>query len=327
MQQRRLGTDGPMVGAMGLGCMSFGGVYGATDRAESHRTLAKCLEIGVTHLDTALIYGGGISEEVIGDFIKDHPGRFTIATKGGIRTQPTRSFDNSEAFLRESLETSLRRLGVDHVALYYIHRRDQTIPIEDVVGTLLKFKDEGKIDGIGFSEIAPASLERAAAIHPIMAVQSEYSPWTRLPELGMIKACERLGTAFVAFSPVGRGIFSDRPLDLAAFADSDFRKANPRFVEPNFSANEICVARFRDYARERGWTAANLAIAWTMQSGEHIIPIPGTRSCEHLLEDAKATEITLTEQDMAEIEAILPAGFAHGDRYSEKQSAGPESYC
>ena len=298
-----------------------------TDRTESHRTLAKALDLGVTHLDTALIYGAGLSEEVIGDFIKDHPGRFTIATKGGIRTQPTRSFDNSEGFLRESLEASLRRLGVEHVELYYIHRRDQTIPIEDVVGTLLRFKDEGKIGGIGFSEISPASLERAAAVHPVMAVQSEYSLWTRLPELGMIQACERLGTAFVAFSPVGRGIFGDRPLDPAAFAETDFRKNNPRFTEPNLSANEARVARFRAYAKERGLSPATLAIAWTLQAGEHVIPIPGTRSPEHLAEDARAAEITLTAEDLAAIEAILPAGFAHGDRYSQKQAAGPESYC
>ncbi|MEX6506903.1 aldo/keto reductase [Jiella sp. M17.18] len=327
MQQRRLGRGGPMVGAIGLGCMSFAGVYGATDRAESHRTLAKALDLGVTHLDTALIYGGGLSEEVIGAFIKDHPGRFTIATKGGIRTQPVRSFDNSERFLRESLEASLRRLGVEHVALYYIHRRDQTIPIEDVVGTLMRFKDEGKIGGIGFSEISPASLERAAAVHPVMAVQSEYSLWTRLPELGMIQACERLGTAFVAFSPVGRGMFGETPLDTASIGDTDFRKTNPRFMEPNLSANERAVSRFRDYARARGLSPATLAIAWTLSRGEHVIPIPGTRSPEHLAEDAKAADIRLTTDDLAEIEAILPAGFAHGDRYSDKQSAGPERYC
>ncbi|MCB8840684.1 aldo/keto reductase [Aurantimonas sp. VKM B-3413] len=316
-----------MVGSIGLGCMSFAGFYGATDRAVSHRTLARALELGVTHLDTALIYGAGLSEEVVGDFIKDHPGRFTIATKGGIRTQPVRSFDNSEGFLRESLEASLRRLGVEHVELYYIHRRDQTIPIEDVVGTLLKFKEEGKIGGIGFSEIAPASLERAAAIHPVMAVQSEYSLWTRLPELGMIQACERLGTAFVAFSPVGRGMFGARPLDPAGFAETDFRKSNPRFTEPNFSANEARIARFRAFARERGISPATLAIAWTLNAGEHVIPIPGTRSPEHLAEDAKAAEITLTAGDLAAIEAILPAGFAHGDRYSQKQAVGPENYC
>ena len=327
MQQRRLGQDGPLVGAIGLGCMSFAGMYGGTDQAESHRTLSAALDLGVTHLDTALIYGNGVSEEVIGDFLKDHPGRFTLATKGGIRTAPTRSFDNSEAYLRECLESSLRRLGVDHVELYYIHRRDQTIPIEDVTETLVKFIEEGKIGGIGYSEISPGSLERASAVHPIRAVQSEYSLWTRLPELGMIEACKRLGTAFVPFSPVGRGIFGETPVVPSTFADTDFRKANPRFMEPNFSANEARVAEFRVFARERGWTTASLAIAWTMLRGDHILPIPGTRSPEHLADCAAASAITLTTEDVAAIEKILPVGFAHGARYSERQAAGPEDYC
>ncbi|MGL4489855.1 MAG: aldo/keto reductase, partial [Rhizobiaceae bacterium] len=169
MQTRTLGTNGPEVGAVALGCMSFAGFYGATTMTESHKTLARALELGVTHLDTAKIYGDGVSEEIIGAFIKDHPNRFTIATKGGIRTAPTRGFDNSPAYLRECLEGSLRRLGVDHVALYYVHRRDQTIPIEDVMETLVRFKDEGKIGAIGFSEIAPFTLERAAAVHPVAA--------------------------------------------------------------------------------------------------------------------------------------------------------------
>ena len=327
MQQRRLGQDGPLVGAVALGCMSFAGAYGGTDQAESHRTLAAALELGVTHLDTALIYGNGVSEEVIGAFLKDHPGHFTLATKGGIRTRPTRSFDNSEVYLRECLEGSLKRLGVDHVELYYIHRRDQTIPIEDVTGTLVKFIEEGKIGGIGYSEISPASLERAHAVHPIRAVQSEYSLWTRLPELGMIQACNRLGTTFVPFSPLGRGIFGEQPINPDAFADTDFRKVNPRFKEPNVLANEARVAKFRAFARKRGWTTASLAIAWTMLRGDHIIPIPGTRSAEHLADDAAAAAITLTEDDIAAIEAILPAGFAHGARYSEKQAIGPEDYC
>ena len=326
MQQRRLGQDGPLVGAVGLGCMSFAGAYGGTDVAESHRTLASALDLGVTHLDTALIYGNGVAEEVMGAFLKDHPGRFTIATKGGIRVKPTRSFDNSETYLRECLEGSLKRLGVDHVELYYIHRRDQTIPIEDVTGTLVKFMDEGKIGGIGYSEISPASLERASAVHPIRAVQSEYSLWTRLPELGMIEACRRLGTAFVAFSPLGRGIFGQTPLDPDSFAATDFRKANPRFMAPNFATNEARVAKLRSFARERGWSTASLAIAWTMLRGDHIVPIPGTRSPEHLADDAAAAAIALTADDIAAIEAILPAGFAHGARYSEKQAIGPEDY-
>lgn len=327
MQKRRLGVDGPLVGAIGLGCMSFGGIYGATDEAESRRTLARALDLGVDHLDTANIYGDGVSEEVVGRFIKDHPGRFTIATKAGIRTKPTRSFDNEPAYLRECLEASLRRLGVEHVDLYYIHRREQDRPIEEVVETLVRFKDEGKIGAIGFSEIAPSSLERAHAVHPVAAVQNEYSLWTRLPELGMIQACARLGTTFVAFSPLGRGMFADVLPDPATFPDGDFRRTTPRFLEPNFSRNAAAVARFGAYARDRGWSASSLALAWVLYRGESIMPIPGTRSPQHLEECAAGASIALTPADMAEIEAILPAGFAHGDRYSEAQARGPERYC
>jgi aryl-alcohol dehydrogenase-like predicted oxidoreductase len=327
MQQRQLGKDGPMVGAIGLGCMSFSGMYGPTDRKESLAVLKRALDLGITHLDTALIYGNGLSEEIIGEFIRDNPGRFTIATKAGIRTQPVRSFDNKPAYLRESLEGSLKRLGVDHVELFYLHRRDQEVPIEDAMETLVRFKEEGKIGGIGLSEVAPSTIERACAVHPVMAVQNEYSLWTRLPELGVIQACERLGVAFVPFSPVGRGIFSDSPIDPSTFRNTDFRSTNPRFLEPNFSANSSYVARFRAFARERGWSVPALAIAWTLHRGDHLIPIPGTRTVAHLEQDAAAAEIRLAPEDLAAIEAILPVGFAHGARYSEAQVNGPESYC
>lgn len=330
MQQRQLGKNGPMVGAVGLGCMSFAGFYGPTDKTEAHATLARALDLGVTHLDTALIYGNGLSEEWIGDYLKANPAardRFVIATKGGVRTKPKRGFDNSPEYLRECLEGSLKRLGVDHVALYYVHRRDQTIPIEDVTETLASFIREGKIGAFGYSEIAPSSLERAAAIHHVGALQSEYSLWTRSPELGAIQACERLGTAFVPFSPVGRGIFGTKPLDPASFGENDFRRANPRFTEENFAANEARVAAFRAYAADNGWTAASLAIAWTLARGEHLIPIPGTRTAEHLEDLAAGASIELTRAKRDEIEAILPAGFAHGDRYSDPQWIGPERYC
>lgn len=327
MQKRTLGRDGPLVGAVALGCMSFGGMYGPTDEAESHRTLARALELGVDHLDTADVYGPAVSEEVIGSFLRQNPHSFTIATKAGITRKPEHPFDNSPDYLRRCLEASLRRLGVDHVDLYYIHRREQSRPIEEVVETMARFKKEGKIGGIGFSEISPASLERASAIHPIMAVQSEYSLWTRLPELGLIQACARLGTALVAFSPLGRGMFSDSPPTPHALAEKDFRKHNPRFVEPNYTQNARSVARFAALAREKGYTPAALAIAWTLHRGPHVIPIPGTRSADHLAEDAAAAAITLSEADMADIEAVLPIGFAHGERYTPAQARGPEDYC
>jgi aryl-alcohol dehydrogenase-like predicted oxidoreductase len=327
MQQRKLGADGPLVGAIALGCMSFGGSYGETDEAESHRTLAGALELGVTHLDTSNIYGAGRSEEVIGSFLKGNKGAFKIATKAGIKVGPPREFDNSPQYLRECLEGSLRRLGLDHVDLFYIHRRDQRIPIEEVVGTLIRFKEEGKIGGIGFSEISPASLERAAAVHPVMAVQSEYSLWTRLPELGLVQACGRLGAALVAFSPLARGMFADVMPDPARFDDKDFRRPNPRFAEPNFAYNRERIARFNGYARDRGHSPSALALAWLLARAPHVIPIPGTRSPTHLEQDAAGTGIVLTPKDMEEIETVLPVGFAHGARYNDRQNIGPEGYC
>jgi aryl-alcohol dehydrogenase-like predicted oxidoreductase len=326
MQQRKLGAGGPLVGAIALGCMSFGGAYGGTDEAESHRTLSGALELGVSHLDTANIYGAGRAEEVIGSFLKGKKGSFRIATKAGIKVGPPRGFDNDPAYLRECLEGSLRRLGLDHVDLFYIHRRDQTIPIEDVVGTLIRFKEEGKIGGIGFSEISPASLERASAVHPVMAVQNEYSLWTRLPELGLIEACARLRTAFVAFSPLGRGMFADVMPDRARFHAKDFRLNNPRFMEPSLGFNKEKVARFITYARDKGHSPSTMALAWVLARAPHIIPIPGTRSPEHLEQDAAAADMALTPKDIAEIEAILPAGFAHGARYNDQQNIGPERY-
>jgi aryl-alcohol dehydrogenase-like predicted oxidoreductase len=329
MKQRRLGTNGPLVGEVGLGAMSFGGFFGPTDMATSHRTLDRALDLGVTHLDTALIYGPHVSEEFIGAYLRANPSarnRLVIATKGGVRTNP-RGFDNSPACLRECLDGSLKRLGVDRVALYYVHRRDQAVPIEDVAGTLAGFVKEGKIGGIGFSEISPASLERAAAVHPVAAVQSEYSLWSRQPELGMLQACRRLGAAFVAFSPLARGMLTDVPLDPAAFAESDFRKRNPRFVEPNFSRNVERIAAFRAFATARGWSTAALAIAWVLRQAEHIVAIPGTRTPGHLAENAAAAAIALSDDDLREIDRLLPPGFAHGHRYSEQQLNGIEQYC
>lgn len=330
MRKRALGKDGPQVSAIGLGCWSFAGSYGPTDEAESHATLARALDIGIDFLDTANVYGNGLSETVIGSFIKDHPDRFTIATKAGIRRDletGERYFDNSPEHLRESLEASLRRLGVEHVALYYIHRRDGSRPVEDVMETLVRFREEGKIGGIGFSEIAPSTLRRANAVHPVMAVQSEYSLWTRQPELGVIQACRETGAAFVPFCPLGRGILTADTPDPATFGKGDFRTSNPRFIEPNLSCNIESVEPFRQFAAGRGTTPAALAIAWILHQGQHLLPIPGTRSAAHLEDDASAAALDLSADDLAEIGRILPCGFAHGDRYSDVQNVGVERYC
>lgn len=329
MLKRKLGQDGPLVSQVALGCWSFGGAYGPTDEAQSHATLAKAIDLDIDFLDTANVYGNGVSETFIGSFTKNNPGRFKIATKAAITRTPenVRVFVNSEEHLRAELEKSLKRLETDHVDLFYIHRRDQSIPIEDVMGTLLKFKQEGKIGGIGFSEISPSSLRRAHAVHPVMAVQSEYSLWVRMPELGMIQACKDLGVAFVPFSPLGRGIFTNKLPDPTKFPDGDFRKPNPRFIEPNYGHNLKAIEPFRDFAASKGVSPATLAMAWVLHQGNHLIPIPGTRSAEHLAEDAAGADCSLTPDDLAEIERILPIGFAHGDRYSDAQMVGVERYC
>jgi aryl-alcohol dehydrogenase-like predicted oxidoreductase len=329
MKRRTLGAGGPPVGEVGFGAMSLAGAFGPTDEAAGQRTLARALDEGVTHVDTALIYGPYLSEEIIGRYLKANPAArntFSIATKGGIVPNP-RGVDNKSGFLRECLEGSLKRLGVDRVDLYYIHRRDQAVPIEDVTATLVKFKEEGKIGGIGYSEISPASLQRASAIHPIMAVQSEYSLWTRLPQLGLLQACERLGTTLVAFSPLARGILGDVVLDPTQFPANDFRKPMPRFQPGAYAYNMKHIEAFKAHARARGVAPAALAIAWILHQGKHIIPIPGTRTAEHLSETARASEIALTTDDLAEIEKILPVGFADGNRYSPEQQGASEMYC
>jgi aryl-alcohol dehydrogenase-like predicted oxidoreductase len=327
MKLRQLGINGPMVGEVGFGAMSFGGIFGETDEATSHRTLDAALDLGVTHLDTALIYGPHVSEEVMGNYLKKNPAakkRFSIATKGGFRINP-RGISNEAGFMRECLEGSLRRLGVDHVDLYYIHRRDHSIPIEEVTGTLARFVEEGKIGGIGYSEISPASLHRATAVHHIRAVQSEYSLWTRVPELGLLQACEKLGTVFVAFSPLARGVLGNVVLDPSTLPD-DFRRNIPRFSSENYPFNMAYIERFKTYARQRGLSPATLANAWVLHRGPHIIPIPGTRTAEHLAENAAASAVVLTAADMLDIETILPAGFAYGNRYSIEQQGASEQY-
>ncbi|GKY88076.1 aldo/keto reductase [Sinisalibacter aestuarii] len=328
MKKRKLGRNGPEVSAIGLGCMSFGGFYGATGQEESFATLDAAWALGIDFLDTSNIYGPHISEEVIGAWQADRGKRFKIATKGGIVIgAPRGTADNSEAYLRGELEASMKRLGVDNVALYYIHRRDWSIPIETVTETLLKLKKEGLIGAIGYSEISPASLRLAAAVGHVDAVQSEYSLWTRLPELGMIQACAELGTAFVPFSPLGRGIFSDVDLDPGTFGDKDFRRANPRFSGRNFRHNMEYVRELRAFSAERGWTTAATAIAWTLQQGDHLIPIPATRAPAHLAAWAGADEIVFSDDDRAELERILPVGWAMGDRYAYQQLVGIERYC
>ncbi|MCL4113489.1 UNVERIFIED_CONTAM: hypothetical protein GTU68_062460 [Idotea baltica] len=221
----------------------------------------------------------------------------------------------------------MKRLGVDYIDLYYVHRREQDRPIEEVVETLKGFIDAGKIGGYGLSEVSPTTLRRAHGVHPCRAVQNEYSLWTRLPDLGLIRTCAELGVAFVPFSPVARGMLTDAQPAPASMGDNDFRRTNPRFVEPNYSDNRAMIARFSDWANDRGLTTSAAAIAWVLHRGDHLIPIPATRYAENLAQWANAAEISFSADDMAEIETILPAGWAYGDRYNDAQSVGPERFC
>ena len=330
MQQRKLRQDGKTVSEIGLGCWSFAGSYGPTTEQEAHETLTAAKDLGVDFLDTANVYGMGTSEEIIGSFLKGKASGFSIATKAGIWRDPEtgkRGFNNKADYLRSELEGSLTRLGLEHVDLYYIHRRDREVPIEDVMQTLLGFKKEGKIGGIGFSEISPSSLRRASAVGPVDAVQSEYSLWTRQPELGMIETCAELDVAFVPFSPLGRGIFAPVPPDPSRFPEGHFRKGTPRFTEPNFSHNVMQVEGFKALAADLGTSPVTLALAWCLSQGDHLIPIPGTRSAGHLTDCVAAASFSMSVDILMEIETVLPLGWAHGDRYSPEQWNGVEGYC
>jgi aryl-alcohol dehydrogenase-like predicted oxidoreductase len=324
MKKRQLGPNGPMVSAIGLGAMSFGGIFGATNEAESFACLDAMIEVEIDFIDTANIYGMGVSETVLGKWLASRKPKVALATKASFVSGPERRIDNSEAHLRAELEASLRRLGRDHVELFYIHRREHGRALPEVIGTLSRFIEEGLIGGYGMSEIAPYTLRKAHAIHPCRAVQNEYSLWTRQPELGLIQECERLGVAFVPFSPLARGMLGDQPI---APPTDGFRGNNPRFTEPNFSANTAKINEFRAFCATRGWSTPATALAWVLSRGPHLIPIPGTRSAEHLRQWAQGAEITLSSEDLAEIDRILPAGFAEGDRYGDGQLLAIERYC
>lgn len=331
MKMTKLGQNGPATSQFGIGAMSFAGLYGQATEAESHAVLDACLAGGVSHIDTSNVYGMGQSETLIGAWLATRSGareRVTIATKAGISSRDgARFFDNSPEHLETELDGSLKRLGTDYVDLFYVHRREAARPIEEVAGTLGALVAKGKIRTIGFSEIAPSSLRRATTEHPVAAVQSEYSLSTRAPELGLVQTCAELGTALVAFSPVGRSLLTDAPFDRARVDSISFLKNNERFMEPNFTANLQANARFRALASDMNISAAGLAIAWLMAKGDHVIPIPGTKSTAHLKELLEGTDRTLTNEDMAAIESVLPVGWAYGDRYNADQWDGPERYC
>ena len=327
MRQRALGHGGPLVSAIGLGCLSFGGIFGDTTDDASLRCLDAAWEHGITFFDTANIYGMGRSETVLGQWLASRGRPAVIATKASIVGGANRRIDNSESHLRAELEGSLRRLGTDHVALFYIHRHDQNIPIEAVAGTLSRLIEEGKIGGSGLSEISPGTLRRAHAVHPCRAVQNEYSLWTRQPELGLIQACAELGTAFVPFSPLARGALGRDIIAPETLAATEFRRQIPRFQGVDWPLNRAKIEAFRAYAHDRAIAPPALAIAWVLDQGPHLLPIPGTRTAEHLADWATASQISLTAEDRSEIARILPVGWAYGDRYNDEQAATVERYC
>lgn len=327
MKQRQLGLNGPMVSAIGLGCLSFGGIFGDTTDDVSLRCLDAAWDAGITFYDTANIYGMGRSETVLGQWLKARKHAAVIATKASFVAGPPRRIDNSYAHLRAELEGSLRRLGRDHVALFYIHRHDQNIPIEDVAGTFSRLIDEGKIGGYGMSEISPGTLRRADAVHPVRAVQNEYSLWTRQPELGLIQACAELGVAFVPFSPLARGALGRAIIDPATLPATEFRRKIPRFQGVDWQLNRAKIEAFRAYAQGRNMSPPALALAWVLDQGAHLLPIPGTRTADHLADWVAASEITLTTTDRTEINRILPVGWAYGDRYNDDQAGTVERYC
>jgi len=334
MRRRKLGAHGPEVSAIGVGAMSFAGFYGPVDEAQSHAILDAALDGGVDHLDTSNVYGMGLSEEIIGRFLNRYRDRgqlpFQIATKAGITRDPdsgARRFDNSAAHLEAELDKSLARLGVEQVALFYVHRREAERPIEEVTETLAALVAKGKIAHIGFSEIAPTSLARADAIHHVAAVQSEYSLQTRQPELGLVQACERLGTALVAFSPVGRGLLTDSPPSAESVAASAFLRTNPRFTAETLARNIEASAPLRTIARDIGASTAAVALAWLLQTSPCVLAIPGTRSSAHFAEIVEGGALTLSPDVLAQIDQHLPVGWAHGARYNAAQASGPEHYC
>ena len=329
MKMRKLGQNGPMVSAVGYGAMSFTNFYGPATDEGSMAILDECVELGITHIDTSNVYGMGRSETVIGDWLKRRGGEapFTVASKVGITDNPDQRFNNDPAHMREALEASLTRLGVEAIDLYYVHRWDKRFAVEEVAETMATFVKEGKVKAVGWSEVAPSTVRRAHAVHPVAAVQSEYSLSTRAPELGLIQLCDQIGASLVAFSPVGRALLTDRPHSADSIAEMPFLKVNPRFIEPNLSANLQYNAKFRELAVDLGVPAASVAIAWVLQRGGHVHAIPGTRKIDHLREVAAGGALELTQEARDRIDEILPVGWAYGDRYSVGQWAGPERYC
>jgi aryl-alcohol dehydrogenase-like predicted oxidoreductase len=322
MDTRTLGTgDAALtVSEEGLGCMGMSEFYGSADEGEAIRTIHRALELGVNFLDTADMYGPFTNEQLVGRAIADRRDQVVLATKFGNERREDGSWvgiNGTPGYVRRACDASLRRLGVDHIDLYYQHRVDPKTPIEETVGAMKELVEAGKVRRIGLSEASPATIRRAHAVHPITALQSEYSLWTRDPEEEILPTVRELGIGFVAYSPLGRGFLSGairKPEDLA---EDDFRRHHPRFQGENFARNIELVERVEEIAREKGVTAGQLALAWVLAQGEDIVPIPGTKRVRYLEENVAATEIELTDEDLARLDEAAPAGVTAGQRYTD----------
>jgi aryl-alcohol dehydrogenase-like predicted oxidoreductase len=323
VERRRLGREGPEVSAIGLGCMGMSEFYGPADEAEAVATIHRALDLGITFLDTADMYGRGDNERLVGRAIAGRRDEVQLATKFGIvrgDDPADRRIEGSAAYVREACEGSLRRLGVDHLDLYYQHRVDPDVPIEETVGAMAELVAAGKVRHLGLSEAAAETLRRACAVHPIAALQSEWSLWSRDVEAEIVHTARGLGVGFVAYSPLGRGILSGALTSTDHLADDDFRRHNPRFAGQNLECNLELVAAVRELAAEKGVAPAQLAIAWLLHQGEDVVPIPGTKRRRWLEENAGAADVRLSEADLRRLDAALPPGAAAGDRYPDMSS-------